>query len=108
MDRGKSSRGSVQSGAAARSAGDHEQLAVVLRVDATVGADGEWRVRGALRGVEEDPLLQPAALGDGVEKAVLGIGEHGAVAVDGDGVHAPLETVCRHRLASQRRTKAEA
>src|SRR5437868_393109 len=80
------------------SSSDHEQVPVVLRVDAALLVDRERRVGRAQRLLEEDPALLHAPLADGVEPAVLAVGVDRAVAVDHRRVHAPLEAVLGVRV----------
>src|SRR5712664_221663 len=80
---------------------DHEQPAVVLRVDLPVRADGERRVRRADRELGEDGIHQLPVAVDLVEVAVLAVREHGAVDVDGGRVHAPFEAEGMVRRAGE-------
>src|SRR5256885_15022882 len=70
---------------------DGEEMPGVLRVDAAVRADRQWRVAGAEGELQEDALLDRPSLRDRVEEAVLAVRVDGAVGVDGGRVHAPLE-----------------
>src|SRR5256885_9970540 len=82
---------SVRHGARMHDAADGEEMAGVLRVDAAVPADGERRVAGPERELQEDLLANRAPLRDGVEEAILAVDVDGAVRVDGRRVHAPFE-----------------
>lgn len=68
-----------------------EEVAGVLRVDPAVAADRRRGVGGAEGELLEDLLLQRAALVDGEKVAVFAVRIDDAVAVDDEGVDAPLE-----------------
>src|ERR1700720_625380 len=73
---------------------DDEERAEVLGEDLAVRTDGDRRVGGADREVQEKRAgAQAAALVDDVEVAVLAVGVDHAVAVDRRRVDAPLEAV---------------
>src|SRR5262249_3948684 len=68
---------------------DQEGVAVVLRQDAAVFVDGGRGVGGADRKLEKEVVAQRAVRAEGVEVAVLAVGEDVAVAVDRHAVDAP-------------------
>src|SRR5262245_23695731 len=84
-------KGSVRNGTTAVSFAHDKERSFVLCVDFSVGSDRQRRVRCAKREVEEEHLLQRAALRDGVQVSVLTIDVDDAVFVDHRRVDAPLE-----------------
>ena len=80
------------------------QVAAVEREHPAARIEGDRRVRGAERLVEEQRVAELAVGGDGVRGAVLAVREDRPVAVDGDRVDAPLEAI---RMVGDARDRAK-
>src|SRR4051812_36164783 len=72
---------------------DGEQVSCVLRVEPSVRTDRDRGVRRAEGQLQEDLVLEDAALRDRVEIAVLAVCVDRSAVIDGGGVHAPFEAV---------------